>query len=457
MASAVPYALQDKTLAAFAATAISAPGVALASLGLLWLFGVRLSEKLVAALTLATYVISAGSLAYVAYAVYSIPGHDAVLRLGPWFRVGEYEFDLALRLDSVSLPLLGMTAILTGLIAAFSQTYMHREPGYYRFFLLLHAFGFGAMTAFSAAHLDLLIVGWELVGLSSVLLIAFFYQRRGPVECGVRVFGIYRTADIGLLAGVFLIHHWGDSTSLLSIGQHALTPHQATAVGLLLLLAAMGKAAQAPFSGWLPRAMEGPTPSSAIFYGAISVHMGAYLLLRVRPLLAESYFALAAVTFIGLFTAVHGLLAGRAASDTKTSLAYAAVTQLGLIFAEIGVGWTNLALLHIVGHSMIRTLQFLRAPSMLHEHHHMRAAAGGQVDLAGTSFESILPLAVRHHLYWYALDRGHLDRFLQAAFVRPVVALSQFLLALDSRLLEPVDGRRTRLASVNPKAEEADA
>ncbi|BDC48565.1 oxidoreductase [Bryobacterales bacterium F-183] len=449
-----PVPMHDVTLAGFAATAVAAPGVSFALLGLLWLLGLKLSEKFVARLTCFTYVVSAIGLLYVAKGLYDLPGHDGVLQLGDWFKVGEYSFDLALHFDSISLPLLGMTAILTGLIAAFSETYMHREPGYYRFFLLLHSFGFGAMTAFSAGHLDLLVVGWELVGLSSVLLIAFFYQRSGPAACGVRVFGIYRAADIGLLAGVFLIHHYRHSASLLSIGQHALTADQATAAGLLLLLGAMGKAAQAPFSGWLPRAMEGPTPSSAIFYGAISVHMGAYLLLRARPLLDDSFLALGAVTFIGVFTAIHGVIAGRAASDTKTSLAYAAVTQLGLIFAEIGLGWTNLALLHIVGHSMIRTLQFLRAPSMLHEHHHMRAAAGGQVDLAGTSIESLMPVWLRQHLYWYALDRGHLDRFLQAAFVRPIFAVSRALLSFDARLLH--QGPHIALPA-NPKAEEADA
>lgn len=450
------FAMHDATLVGFAATAVGAPGAALALLGVLWLLGFRLPEKFVARVTGLTYILSAASVLYLAVTVWPLPGRQAVVRLGDWFRAGDYEFDLVLYFDSVSLPLLGMTAILTGLIAAFSETYMHREPGYFRFFLLLHAFGFGAMTAFAAAHLDLLVAGWELVGLSSVLLIAFFYQRTGPAASGVRVFGIYRSADIGLLAGVFLIHHWRQSASLISIGQHALTADQATAAGLLLLLGAMGKAAQAPFSGWLPRAMEGPTPSSAIFYGAISVHMGAYLLLRARPLLDSSVPALAAVTFIGVFTAIHGVIAGRAASDTKTSLAYAAVTQLGLIFAEIGIGWTNLALLHIVGHSMIRTLQFLRAPSMLREHHYMRDAAGGRMDLAGTSIEALLPGGLRQRLYFYALDRGHLDRFLNAIFVRPVVALSQLLLTLDARLLQPPAGRENN-ASHRSITEEADA
>src|SRR5438045_9561197 len=139
-------------------------------------------------------------------------------------------------------------------------------------------------------------------------------------------------------------------------------------VSLLLLLAAAGKAAQVPFSGWLPRAMEGPTPSSAIFYGAISIHAGAYLLLRVQPMLVQSGFACAMVIAIGVATAIHGTMAGRASADAKTSLASASLTQVGIVFVEIGIGWQSIALVHISGHAMVRTLQFLRAPSMLHDY-----------------------------------------------------------------------------------------
>src|SRR6185437_92482 len=132
-----------------------------------------------------------------------------------------------------------------------------------RFFLLLHLFAFGSLLAFAAGSFDLLIGGWELVGITSVLLNAFFDQRPAPVENGLRVFGIYRACDIGLLLGVFALHNWAGSGSF-DAGMPRLATTQATIVCLFLLLAAAGKAAQIPFSGWLPRAMEGPTPSSAI-------------------------------------------------------------------------------------------------------------------------------------------------------------------------------------------------
>src|SRR5262249_26334603 len=142
--------------------------------------------------------------------------------------------------------------------------------GFFRFFVLLHLFAFGSLLAFAAGSFDLLVGGWEIVGITSVLLIGFFQLRPAPVENALRVFAIYRASDIGLLVGVFALHHLA-RTATFSTGVPVLKGHYLI-VCLLFLLPASGKAAQVPFSGWLPRAMEGPTPSSAIFYGAISIH-----------------------------------------------------------------------------------------------------------------------------------------------------------------------------------------
>src|SRR5260370_38492485 len=269
-------------------------------------------------------------------------GGAGVVMVGHWFGVGGYHFPLVLLGDRLSLPFMGLTVVLSGLIGQFSATYLHRERGFLRFFLLLHLFAFGSLLAFAAGSFDLLVAGWEMVGITSVLLIAFFQQRTAPVENGLRVFAVYRASDIGLLVGVFAMHHWAGTASFAG-GLPQLTGAQAVIVCLLLLLAAAGKAAQVPFSGWLPRAMEGPTPSSAIFYGAISIHAGAYLLLRVQPMLAQSGLASAMVIAISVATAIHGTMSGRASADAKTSLAYASLTQVGLAFVEIGLGWKSIA------------------------------------------------------------------------------------------------------------------
>jgi NAD(P)H-quinone oxidoreductase subunit 5 len=177
--------------------------------------------------------------------------------------------------------------------------------------------------------------------------------------------------------------------------------------------------------------MEGPTPSSAIFYGAISIHAGAYLLLRVQPLLAQSMWASSAVVVIGLFTAIQGTIVGRASADAKTSLAYASLTQVGVVFVEIGLGWRWFAVAHILGHATVRTLQFLRAPSMLHDYHKMHAAIGSELTPAGSHLKKLFPEAVQLWLYRWAMDRAYLDTILDRFVVYPLLRLSNILGKLD--------------------------
>jgi NAD(P)H-quinone oxidoreductase subunit 5 len=193
------------------------------------------------------------------------------------------------------------------------------------------------------------------------------------------------------------------------------------------LFAASAKSAQVPFFGWLPRAMEGPTPSSAIFYGAISIHAGAYMMLRIGPTLNASPLAAGAVIAVGALSALFGTLIHRVAADAKTSIAYAAMTQLGIIFVEIGLGFPRLALAHIIGHAIVRTLQFLRAPSMLHDYHRVHAAAGGHLAFRGERYDQILPESLRLWSYRFALDRGFCDAIVNRLAVSPMMRLSQWL------------------------------
>ena len=136
-----------------------------------------------------------------------------MVTFGNWFAVHDYHFPLVLMADRLSMPFLAMTVVLSGLIGQFSATYLHRERGFFRFFLLLHLFAFGSLLAFAAGSFDLLAAGWEMVGITSVLLIGFFQLRPAPVENGLRVFGVYRACDIGLLVGIFAMHHWAGTAS----------------------------------------------------------------------------------------------------------------------------------------------------------------------------------------------------------------------------------------------------
>ncbi len=426
--------------------AVGLPGIAFILLSLVWLLGAPLKERLVAGATAVTFTLT--SLLVIALFIgMRMEGLDQLTaRLGNWFQVGEYSFPLTLLADKFSLPMLALTSVLTGLVGLFSSRYMHRDVGYLYFFLLLQLFGFGSMILFAAGSFDLIVGGWEFVGITSVLLIGFFFQRRDPVRNGLRVFGIYRTCDLGLLVGVVVLHHYLGSSSVQQVG--VLTGPVATLAGLLFLFAAAGKAAQWPFSGWLPRAVEGPTPSSAIFYGAISVHAGAFLLLRSNPLMEHSIWVQGATITIGVLSAVFGTLIGRACSDAKTTVAYASVTQLGIIFVEIGLDLPTIALWHMCGHMVVRTLQFLRAPSALHEFHQMHDAAGGELEPVGLHHEALLPLSVRYWLYRLAMDRGHMDTLLDRFVVAPVLAISRLLNRREPKVLLPYRERRLSARAV---------
>ena len=410
---------------------VMAPGVVFAVLALLWLLGWIPSERVLSRITGVTFSASIFALARIIWKLGATGAPSVTVMLGNWFAVRDYHFPLVLLADRLSLPFLGLTVLLSGLIGQFSATYLHRDCGFVRFFLLLHLFAFGSLLAFAAGSFDLLVGGWEIVGITSVLLIAFFQQRTAPVENGLRVFAVYRACDIGLLLGVFAMHRWAGTASFAG-GLPQMTGTQSLTVCLLLLLAAAGKAAQIPFSGWLPRAMEGPTPSSAIFYGAISIHAGAYLLLRIQPMLVHSPMASAMVIAIGIITAIHGTIVGRASADAKTSLAYASLTQVGVVFVEIGIGWKWIAVAHILGHATVRTLQFLRAPSMLHDYHKMQSAVGGEFSPTGKHLEDLFPKGLQLWLYRWALDRGHLDTILDRIVIHPLMGLSKLFARLDS-------------------------
>jgi len=429
-------------LASWALLVLVAGGAAVAGLlGLSWLAGLSPHERSVTRLSAIVHLLMVAALCLVGAALWSAPDGRVEVQLGSWFAAGHYEFPLSLAVDRLSFPLVALTVVLSGVIGHFSSTYLHREAGLLRFFVMLEVFTSGAVLAFSAGSLDLLIVGWELVGITSVLLVGFFYERPEPVDGAVHVFAIYRATDVGLLSAVVLLHLTVGHAEL-PLAADGLSGASAALIASLLLLSAAGKSAQVPFSGWLPRAMEGPTPSSAIFYGAISVHLGAYLLLRLQPLLDTVPLLRGVVVVMGLLTALHGTLAGRVSADAKTQLAHAALSQLGLIVVEAGLGLTTLATIHIVGHACVRTLQFLRAPSMLHDHHQMHAAAGGHLSETGAHLSRVIPEPVQQWLFRLAMDRGHLDTILSRLVVEPLVALSRLLGALDRRSSAASQGGR---------------
>ncbi|TWT87961.1 proton-conducting transporter transmembrane domain-containing protein [Neorhodopirellula pilleata] len=341
------------------------------------------------------------------------------IELGNWVTIPEQQFHFHLKFvfDRLSIPFLMLSCVLCGVVGEFTRRYLHREDGYARFFLFYAMFFSGMVLSSLAGTIETLFVGWEMVGLSSALLVAYFHERENPVRNGQRVWSIYRLSDAALLIAAITMHHMvgeGDFGGLMSSGiwpegTAAVTPGQALLVGTLLLIGAAGKSALFPFSGWLPRAMEGPTPSSAIFYGALSVHLGAYLLLRLSPLIEASLTLQVMIVALGAVSAICGALMSRVQSDVKVSLAYASLTQVGIIVVEIGLGLRYLALIHIMGHASLRTMQLLRAPTLLKDYSDLENKMGGRLVHEAWAGASYLPSSVQQWCYRFGFDRGFMD------------------------------------------------
>lgn len=415
--------------------ALGTPPLAFGVLALAMLLPDGLPEDRILQLTAWTF--TAALLATLVLVVAPFAGHAVTpsLDLGPLFSLRGYHFEVHFLLDGPALLLLALDYALCGLVGAFSARYLHQDPGYRRFYLLLLLFSVGVAFVAAAAGLDLLFAGWELLGLTSALLVAFFHHRVAPVANALRVYSVYRITDIGLLVALVVLHHRFGSVEFGALDGAA---GGLGLVALAVVFGAMGKGAMVPFTGWLPRAMEGPTPSSAIFYGALSIHASPFLLLRVSPLLDAYPAVRALVVLIGLVTAIHASLVGRVQTDVKTSLGYASVAQVSLIWIEVGLGLHTLALLHLGGHALLRTWQLLRAPSQLHDRHHLTRTLGAASPALAPRVEPVATPA-RVALYRLSLERWYLDELLGAAAalaLRPLRWLDRW----DQDLARRVEG-----------------
>lgn len=284
-----------------------------------------------------------------------------------------YEFFIDFLVDKLTLVFALLGASLTFLITIYSRYYLHREEGYKRFFNTILFFNLGYTLIIFSGNMETLFIGWEILGVSSFLLIAFYRERLLPVKNALKVFSVYRIGDIGIILAMWLLHHlWHSNITFLEMNASVRLNAElagTSAIGLttafLFYISAAAKSAQLPFSSWLPRAMEGPTPSSAIFYGSMSVHIGAFLLLRTMHFWENQLVFKVFLTSAGLLTALITSAISRVQSSIKSQIAYASIAQIGLIFVEIAFGLENLALIHILGNAFLRTYQLLISPSVV--------------------------------------------------------------------------------------------
>ncbi len=315
-----------------------------------------------------------------------------VFSLGDWIRTGDLMVPFAFSLDRLSGV---MCLVVTGvgtLIHVYSIGYMRDDPGYSRFFAYLNLFMAAMLVLVLAGNAVLLFLGWEGVGLCSYLLIGFWYKDLANCDAGMKAFVVNRIGDFGFILGVFLIFLTFGSFEFGAINAAAASKPQGVlfAIALLLFVGATGKSAQIPLYVWLPDAMAGPTPVSALIHAATMVTSGVYMVARLGPLFAAST-ALPVVAWIGALTALLAALIALTQTDIKKVLAYSTVSQLGYMFLAAGVGAFGVAIFHLVTHAFFKALLFLGAGAVIHSLHHeqdMRKMGGlwKKIPLTGVVF-----------------------------------------------------------------------
>ena len=288
-----------------------------------------------------------------------------------WLLSGELDVEFAFLVDPLSAAMMLVVTAISFLIARFSVNYMHNEPGFPGFFTVMPLFVFAMLVLVMADNYVLLFLGWEGVGVCSYLLISFYQERKAAAQAGTKAFCMNRVGDAGFLLAIFLIIDSFGTADYAEVFARAgeIGTGTATAIGLLLLVGAVGKSAQLPLATWLPRAMEGPTPSSALIHAATMVTAGVYMIARSHELYAQAPDALLAVAIVGAATAVFGAVLGLVQTDIKSLLAYSTTAQLGLMFLACGLGAYAVAIFHLAAHAVFKTLLFLTAPSILHHLH----------------------------------------------------------------------------------------
>ena len=293
-------------------------------------------------------------------------GRSFVSTLFEWMPIGGLEVDAALLVDPLSMT---MALFVTGvgtLIHLYSVGYMGGDPKYSKFFLYLNLFLFSMLMLVLGENLVVTFLGWEGVGTCSYLLISFWHERPTAATAGKKAFVTNRIGDFGFMVATFLLWTALGTVSYTGIAalSGSLATGTATAVSLLLLLAAAGKSAQLPLYVWLPDAMEGPTPVSAMVHAATMVTAGVYLLVRLNPVLTDT--ALLIIAIVGAATALFAALAAVAQHDIKKVLAYSTISQLGYMFLAIGSGAYVAAIFHVVTHAFFKGLLFLGSGSVIH-------------------------------------------------------------------------------------------
>ena len=290
-----------------------------------------------------------------------------------WIASGPFKVSVAFLIDPLSLIMLLVVSGVSTLIHIYSIGYMHDDEGFYRYFAYLNLFVFAMLILVSANNFLLMFVGWEGVGLCSYLLIGFWYEKQSASDAGKKAFVVNRIGDFGFLLGIFLIFWTFGSVNFTEVfalaAKYPVGSGVITAITLFLFLGATGKSAQIPLYTWLPDAMEGPTPVSALIHAATMVTAGVYMVARCSALYVLAPISMTVVAAVGALTAIFAATIGMAQFDIKRVLAYSTVSQLGYMFLACGVGAFTSGIFHLMTHAFFKALLFLGSGSVIHGLH----------------------------------------------------------------------------------------
>jgi NADH:ubiquinone oxidoreductase subunit 5 (subunit L)/multisubunit Na+/H+ antiporter MnhA subunit len=350
--------------------------------------------------------------------------------LGLWLESDNLKFVMNFTTTGFSIKLTALFAVLLMIITRFSVNYMHREAGFHRFFCFFSLFSSAMFLLVLSGNALGTFVGWEIAGLCSYLLIAYAYDRPVAAANATRVFITNRIGDAAFVLGIGLSYAWANSVNWLDLKAAVgdLSKGESTAIALCFTVAALAKSAQLPFSPWLARALEGPTPSSAAFYGSVMIHAGVFLVILLEPLVSHSVLVQVVLIFSGLTTALYGYFAGLTQTDVKSSFAFAKSGQLGLMFLECGLGFWQLASWHLCAHAIVRCYLVLAGPSFMH-------------NVKGVPVKPVNPFLANNRLLFAAsLQRFWVEPISDWALVKPIQRLAHDLSHFDDRVVDRLMG-----------------
>ena len=337
------------------------------------LLGARWREKGIAAVAVGSVGLALAAALALLAKMLSLPAGNRSfsVTLYRWLSDGALHIHAGFVLDSLAMVMVMVILFVGFLIHLYSAGYMKGEPGYRRYFVCLNLFVFFMLVLVLADNLVITFVGWEGVGLCSYLLIGFWHEKKSACDAGRKAFVVNRIGDFGFLLGILLAAvtfgtvNYGDLARLLAT-EPAVSEGAVAAVALLLFMGAMGKSAQFPLHVWLPDAMEGPTPVSALIHAATMVNAGVYLMCRIAPFLEKGPMVLPVIAAVGLVTALYASFCALGQRDIKRVLAYSTVSQIGYMFVALGCGLYAAGMFHLLTHGIFKGLLFLAAGAVIH-------------------------------------------------------------------------------------------